>query len=148
MLPFPGPMFVDARLGVLVPMPPGVQQGADWIWGDVSETGWKPQPLPLPAGSGAASLLFRTAETLITARLKPSIQPPLALTPWFTPLHTQGGGGLVCSSRAFPQPFCDTHSPHPQPLALTFFVGLRKALDIPLLLESRREAPPTPQALS
>lgn len=29
--------------------------------------------------------------------------------------------------------FCDTHLPHPQPLALTFFVGIRKALDIPLL---------------
>lgn len=54
----------------------------------------------------------------------------------------------MCSSSAFPQLLCDTHLPHPQPLALTFFVGIRKALDIPLLLESRREAPPTLQALS
>lgn len=35
MLPFLGLMFMDACLGELVPVPPGVQQGADWFWGDV-----------------------------------------------------------------------------------------------------------------
>lgn len=41
---------------------------------------------------------------------------------------------MCCSVLVFSlSQFCDTHLPHPQPLALTFFVGIRKALDIPLL---------------
>lgn len=48
MLPFLGLMFMDACLGVLVPVPPGVQQGADCGSGEMCQR-LAGNPIPIPS---------------------------------------------------------------------------------------------------